>query len=95
MSKTNLFIYSQKLTSVLSKDALDILFMLRDKNCRFKELSGNSFTKSKRLKELRSAGLIESVILNQGSTERTVIGYKLTEKGAKILQKLDELFKII
>jgi len=95
MVKPSLLIYSERLAILLSKDSLNILFMLRGKNCRLKELSGNSFTKSKRLKELKVSGLIESIIMNQDSKERAVVGYKLTDKGENILKRLDELFEII
>lgn len=95
MAKTGLLASYEKLTLLLSKDALEILVTLRQKECRFKELPGNSFTKSKRLKELKKEGLIKSIIMNQEVTEKAIIGYQLTEKGEKVLQKLDELFKIM
>ncbi|VVC03454.1 Uncharacterised protein [Candidatus Bilamarchaeum dharawalense] len=95
MLKSDLPHYSQKIASVLKKDSLDILFLLRQHNCRFRDLPGNSFTKSKRLKELRLAGLIEPVIIEQDRKERPVIGYRLTEKGVNLLDKLEIIFKIL
>lgn len=87
--------YLKKISLLLKKDALRILLKLREKECRFKELPGNSFTKSNRLRELRAEKLIEQVILTENAKERSVVGYKLTQKGSKILENFDLLFKIL
>ncbi|MBU1165890.1 winged helix-turn-helix transcriptional regulator [Candidatus Micrarchaeota archaeon] len=81
-----------KLSLLTRQEALGILFQLREKSCRFKELSGNSFTKSKRLKELKEVGLIEYSVSEEKKGKPT-INYQLTKKGEEILSTLDKLLK--
>ncbi len=93
MKKLDILDFAQKISRALRKDSLQILLMLRERTCRFKDLPGNSFTKSRRIKELRADGFIEPVIIEE-SKARTVVGYKLTGSGIKLLSKFDELFKL-
>jgi DNA-binding HxlR family transcriptional regulator len=95
MVKPSLSQYSEKIAKIPRKESLDILFMLREHTCRFKDLPGNSFTKSKRLKELRFSGLIEPTIIEEGRKGRAVVGYRLTEKGVSVLDKIDGLLKVL
>ncbi len=83
----------QTLSKLMKKDALLYLYLIRQNPSRFKDLPGNSFTKAARLKELVELGMIDKSIVIEKS--ETSLGYKLTDKGERIMTKLDELLRAI
>jgi len=71
--------------------ALEILYDLLDGEKRFKDFEGPTETKTKRLHELKEAGLIEPVLKNPTKKGRVIFHYALTEKGKKLIVDLDSL----
>ena len=86
------FELKRRLVELLGKaGALEILYDLLDGERRFKDFEGPTETKTKRLHELREAGLIEPVFKNPAKKERLVFHYALTEKGRKLVEGLESL----
>jgi len=82
-----------KLFEIIGKPyAMDILESLSKSPKRYSELSNICSidkTKTKRLKELKKAKLIETI--SKELDERTFVYYKLTDKGKKIFNTLLQL----
>ena len=79
-----------KIKIVAKKDAIDILYSLKDSSKSFTQISGNMDTKSKRLKELIKHSLVKTLVMD-GKRKR--VGYSITEKGIMILSDVENLGK--
>ena len=77
------------------KHIIPMLIILGEKDHSFNELqrdlSMSPSTLSRRLKDLRKRGVLESVIVDEG---RISSKYKLTEKGKQVLEKAKEINSI-
>ena len=77
------------------KHIIPMLIILGEKDHSFNELqrdlSMSPSTLSRRLKDLRKRGVLESVIVDEG---RISSKYKLTEKGKRVLEKAKEINSI-
>jgi DNA-binding HxlR family transcriptional regulator len=77
------------------KHIIPLLMILGDRNHSFnelqRELSMSPSTLSRRLKDLRKRGVLESVVVDEG---RISSKYKLTEKGKRVLEKAKEINSI-
>jgi len=75
---------------------IELLETLLEKPRRFVDLSKccpNDRTKSVRLKELKKAGLIKTIILEV--REQSFIHYSITKKGEEALRLLQQLERLI
>ncbi|MCL5011345.1 MAG: winged helix-turn-helix transcriptional regulator [Candidatus Marsarchaeota archaeon] len=79
-----------KIKIVAKKDAIDILYSLKDSSKSFTQISGNMDAKSKRLKELIKHSLVKTLVMD-GKRKR--VGYSITEKGIMILSDVENLGK--
>lgn len=77
------------------KHIIPMLIILGEKDHSFNELqrdlSMSPSTLSRRLKDLRKRGVLESVVVDEG---RISSKYKLTEKGKLVLEKAKEINSI-
>jgi len=77
------------------KHIIPMLLILGEKDHSFNELQRDlamsPSTLSRRLKDLRTRGVLESVIVDEG---RISSKYKLTEKGRQVLEKAKEINSI-
>lgn len=80
----------RKLSVISKRDAISILYELRHEAKRFSDLPGNTDTRTKRLKELSDAKLVEPTLVKE-KRSRPKIAYKITEKGLSVLEDVEEL----
>ncbi len=79
-----------KVKIVSKKDAIEILYALKESPKSFTQISGNMDTKSKRLKELMKHALVKTLVMEG---KRKKVGYAITEKGIIILNDVENLGK--
>ncbi len=77
-----------KIKVVAKKEAIGILYSLKESPKSFTQISGNMDTKSKRLKELIKHSLVKTLVMDG---KRRKIGYSITEKGIVILSDVENL----
>jgi DNA-binding HxlR family transcriptional regulator len=80
----------KKVKIVSKKEAIEILYLLKDSPKSFMQLSGNLDTRSKRLKDLIKHSLVKTLVLDG---KRRKVGYSITDKGILVLSDVENLAK--
>lgn len=80
----------KKIRIVSKKEAIEIMYSLKDSPKSFMQLSGNMDTRSKRLKDLIKHSLVKTLVLEG---KRRKVGYSITDKGLLVLSDVENLSK--